>query len=166
MSPWHLDQLHYFFVQSQLKKIRWKSTWTSPSLRQLDRVHLSQSASYLAVHLVMEKCLFMWKCSNHYHHCFHSLHNNREPLSPLSSPAHPPRLSYPGTHLWFLLPWLYNSTSDELSIFDWYLGTQKKSSFGNALKWTTNKKHVGNYLAHSQTCLMLSTCCSCLNATS
>ena len=69
MSPWHLDQLHYFFVQSQLKKIRWKSTWTSPSLRQLDRVHLSQSASYLAVHLVMEKCLFMWKCSNHYHHC-------------------------------------------------------------------------------------------------
>ena len=73
------------FFQSQLKKIRWKSTWTSPSLRQLDRVHLSQSASYLAVHLVMEKCLFMWKCSlsDHYHRRFHSLHNNREPLSPL-----------------------------------------------------------------------------------
>ena len=81
----------YFFVQSQLKKIRWKSTWTSPSLRQLDRVHLSQSASYLAVHLVLGKCSFIWKCSNHYHRCFHSLHNNREHLSPLSSPPHPPR---------------------------------------------------------------------------
>ena len=32
----------------------------------------------------------------------------------------------PWTHLWFLLSWLYNSTSDELSIFDWYLGTQRK----------------------------------------
>ena len=67
---------------------------------------------------------------------------------------HPPHQPHffsfcPWTHLWFLLPWLYNSTSDELRIFDWYLRNQKKSSLGNASKWTTNKKPVDNYLTHT-----------------
>ena len=101
-SPWHLAQLQffvlhvscYFFVQSQLKKIRWKSTWTSPSLRQLNRVHLSQSASYLAVHLVLGKCFVYMEVFQSLSSLFSYLHNNREPLSPLRSPPHPPRRNF------------------------------------------------------------------------